>query len=60
MLAPAVLGDRSQPTEHHHSLLLDRETRKLYVGESEVIESCLTEPPTSALLAALDSPTGGC
>lgn len=57
LLQPYHFGDRSQPTEHHHSLLLDRETRKLYVGESEVIESCLTQPQTLALLAALDSPT---
>jgi len=51
---PPAVGDRSQSTEYYY-LLLDRETRKLYVGEGEVVESCLTEPQTLALLAFLDS-----
>lgn len=55
LFQPYHFGDRSQSTEYCY-LLLDRETRKLYLGEGEVVESCLTEPQTLALLAALDSP----
>lgn len=52
-LAPYQFGDNDQPTEHH--LLLDRETRKLYVGEGAIVESYLQQPQILALLAALNA-----
>ena len=37
-----------------HSLLLDRETRNLYVGEEKAVQSLLEQPESLALLACLD------
>lgn len=50
---PYHLGDDGQPARHY--LLLDRETRKLYVGESIVVEECLKQSQVLSLLAALDA-----
>lgn len=46
-------GDNGQPAQHY--LLLDRETRRLYVGESVFVEECLKQPQTLNLLAAMDA-----
>lgn len=52
-LAPYQFGDNDRPTEHY--LLLNRETRKLYVGEGAIVEAYLQQPQILALLAALDA-----
>lgn len=44
-------ADDGQPAQHY--LLLDRKTRRLYVGEGALIEACLKQPPLLALLAAI-------
>lgn len=41
----------------HDSLLLDRQNHRLYVGESDWVESCLSNPKSLALLAQLDGPS---
>jgi hypothetical protein len=40
-----------------HDLLLDRQNHRLYVGESEWVENCLSNPKSLALLAQLDGPS---
>lgn len=56
-LQPYHLGNDDQPMQHY--LLLDRSTRKLYVGESHVVESYLREPQALELLAEMDALDGG-
>ena len=40
-------------------LLLDTETRNLYVGEGKAVQSLLEQPESLALLACLDGPNAG-
>lgn len=54
LLEFSPLGEENRSSRN--CLLLDRETRKLYLGEEEVVKSCLEEPKILALLVALDSP----
>lgn len=53
-----IIIEVSQPEAENRSgrdcLLLDRETRRLYLGEEETVKSHLEEPETLVLLAALD------
>ncbi len=44
-------GDAAQ-----HLLLLDRDRNQLYVGESTLIEDCLSHPASLNLLSGLDAP----
>lgn len=53
LLTPYQFGDSGQPTQHY--LLLNRETRKLYVGEGAIVEAYLQQPQILALLASLDA-----
>lgn len=53
LLAPYQFGDNGQPA--HHYILLNRETRNLYVGEGAIVEAYLQQPQILALLAALDA-----
>ncbi|WAL59856.1 hypothetical protein [Thermocoleostomius sinensis] len=47
------LGDEGQPAQNY--LLLDRQTRRLYVGESTIVEDCLAQPQLLDLLAELET-----
>lgn len=53
VLAPYRLGNNGNPAQH--LLLLDRESRRLYIGESTLVEECLRHPESLSLLARLDA-----
>lgn len=54
VLAPYQLGNDGAAAQHF--LLLDRQSNRLYVGESALVEDSLTHPESLDLLAALDAP----
>ena len=53
VLAPYYLGNDGRVAQHF--LLLDRQTNRLYVGESVLVEDYLRHPESLNLLAELDA-----
>ncbi|MFB8797199.1 MAG: hypothetical protein U7126_23910 [Microcoleus sp.] len=58
-LVQPVLQEYNLGEGDRHSLLLDRKTRNLYIGEGTAIQSLLEQPESLGLLTCLDSNTKG-
>ena len=54
ILAPYQLGNDGHSSRH--ALLLDRQSQRLYVGESNLVDDYLRHPESLDLLAELDAP----